>query len=239
MSKEIEQPSSSSMLSQLPATPLQPTSSTEARGATPSFPSPDIVQQLQQSAQVLQVQDRTRTQLIVSGGPLQQDGLGLMQVPSGIVDQRSAHYGPSSRGRTVVRTTLVETLENHKMRAEIARLREFCQRCEADIEQHELAAATAERSRVETIAERAFHEQRAEFENIARSFESEANTLRQKEVQREQMFADAKYNNTVHIAEAKMIAQQDEIIATEQRANQLSAQLKHSQQAELQAFEHA
>ena len=45
---------------------------------------------------------------------------------------------------------------------------------------------------MEFIAERVFHEQRAEFENTARSFEQESNILRNMEVQREQMFADAK-----------------------------------------------
>ena len=58
-------------------------------------------------------------------------------------------------------------------------------------------AASMERQRVEKLAEAVFHDQRLQFEHTVADFEVEANTLRNLEIQRETLLADAQQNNKV------------------------------------------
>ena len=203
-----------------------------APGLTHQLPSGHVTMQVQETTTLRQVVAQPRdlrealdsTQMEVSGGA----------IPLGIVHSRATSYGPA-RSRAVTRPTAVETPEKARLRAELERVT-------ADLRAADAAAAQAtkaERERVEKLARAAFHDQRLQFENVAREFESEANKLRDLEVARERMFADARLNNTVDEAQKALREKASEITAVEQQANLLGQQLASSRKQEEAAYEYA
>ena len=88
-----------------------------------------VVQRLQHSAVSLQAPGGSPRSLQLG----LQHSVDLVQVPSGIVDQRTAQYGPS-RSRPNIRPTLIETPEKAQLRLDVERLKQSLHHAEQQAE---------------------------------------------------------------------------------------------------------
>ena len=159
----------------------------------------------------------------------------MLAVPTGIVETRTTAYGPA-RGRVPARPIpMIETPEKARLRDDLERTREALQEAQSQAAQ----ATAAERKRMEAMARAALHGQQLKFENVARQFEAESRIVRDLEVSREQLFADAKLNDLTHQAGRVVRGQQSQIAYAEHEANLLAQQLNDSRNTEQAALAHA
>jgi len=202
-----------------------------ARALLQALPDDDLTMQVQEQTTLRTITAVPRTP--ARGGDMQMVVAGS-ENPQGIVQAQATPYGPA-RNPSVRRPTAIETPEKARLREELERVKNDLRAADA-VAKH---ATAQERHRVEHMANVAIHADRLRYESLAAEFENEANELRDLELNREKMFADARLNNTVHEAEQAMQQQANQIAAAEQKADLLGQQLQDSRNNEKAAYDNA
>ena len=111
-----------------------------------------------------------------------------------------------------MRTVTIDSPERAQLRAEVDKLKTDLEAANAAAQ----AATPAENTRMEHLAQTASHEQLLRFEKVAREFEAESNNVRDLELERERMFADARMHHTVQQATQTPQGREQETAADEQ-----------------------